>query len=113
MTCRHCRSRLNTDGRCPGDTPLTRDRFGTAAQIAHTLGPDITAARIRDWARRSRNPNDPLHGRVTTWHTPGRARGTTWYDLQELSTVERDTRLTVEDRGGPARGQQGELTQAA
>lgn len=108
--CRHCRSALDAAGRCPGDTPLIRDRWGTAAQIAHRLGSDITAARVRDWARRSRQPGDPLHGLLPGHHAPGRGRGTTWYRLDQATTVEAITRRTA---GGPTRGPRAELTPAA
>ncbi|WP_025620356.1 hypothetical protein, partial [Salinispora cortesiana] len=85
-------------GRCPGDTPLTRDRYGTAAQIAHALGPDITAARVRDWARRSRDPNDRLHGLLPAHHLPGQGRGTTWYRYDQAAHVEMLTRTTSRGR---------------
>lgn len=112
MTCRHCGTKLDAGNQCPGEKPLLRDRWGTAAQIAHRRGSDITADRVRDWARRSRKERDPLHGMVTTWHVPGRGRGTTLYDDQEMSRVERHTRVGVEEHGGPQRGPRAELTPA-
>ncbi|WDZ87199.1 hypothetical protein [Micromonospora cathayae] len=78
-------------------------QYGTAAQIAHQLGPDITADRVRDWARRSRNPDDPLHGLLPGLHTAGRGRGTTWYRYDQAAQVEAVTRRTLAARGGPAR----------
>jgi len=94
MTCWHCGSVLAA-GRCPGDTPpLVRGgrEYGTAAQIAHALGSDITAARVRDWARRSRTDGDRLHGLLPGHHLPGRGRGTTWYRLDHAAHVEWLTR---------------------
>ncbi|OKI47446.1 hypothetical protein [Micromonospora sp. CB01531] len=89
--------------------------WGTAAQIAHTRGSDITADRVRDWARRSRQPGDTLHGLLPGHHLPGRGRGTTWYRDDQAATVEAITRKTVEEQGGPARRgtQRAELTPAA
>ncbi|MEU9828553.1 hypothetical protein [Micromonospora chersina] len=74
--------------------------YGTAVEIAERLGSDITAARVRDWARRSADPTDPLHGHLPRYHVPGRGRGTTWYRMADAATVERTTRLS---KGGPAR----------
>jgi hypothetical protein len=84
--------------------------YGTAHEIAHRLGTDITPARVRDWARRSRNPRDPLHGLLPAHHTPGRGRGTSWYRFDQAAHVEAITRRTAETRGGPARSQRVELT---
>ncbi|XTZ17061.1 hypothetical protein ACQSSU_06690 [Micromonospora echinospora] len=78
-------------------------QYGTAAQIADQLGPDITADRVRDWARRSRNPDDPLHGLLPAHHHPGRGRGTTWYRYDQAANVEAITRRTATHRGAPAR----------
>ncbi|GIJ79084.1 hypothetical protein [Micromonospora phaseoli] len=75
-------------------------QYGTAAEIADLLGADISAARVRDWARRAADPDDPLYGLLTRYHVPGRGRGTTWYRCDEAASVERTTRLT---KGGPAR----------
>lgn len=74
--------------------------YGTAAEIAARLGPDVTAARVRDWARRSRTPGDPLHGLLPGHHLPGQGRGTTWYRLDQAAAVEAITRSTA---GGPPR----------
>ncbi|MEU4590056.1 hypothetical protein [Micromonospora aurantiaca (nom. illeg.)] len=93
--------------------PHTGREWGTPAQLAARLGPDVTADRIRDWARRSRNPEDPLHGLLPGKHVPGRGRGTTWYRYDHAAHVEALTRKTVEEQGGPARGPRGELTPAA
>ncbi|NIL59955.1 hypothetical protein [Salinispora arenicola] len=72
---------------------LAGHHYGTAAQIAHALGPDITAARVRDWARRSRHTDDRLHG-----HLPGRGRGVTWYCHDQAVHVEMLTRTTGRGR---------------
>lgn len=83
--------------------------YGTAAEIADRLGPDITRNRVYDWARRSADPDDPLHGKLPRHHFPGRGRGTTWYRLDQAAAVEAITRQTA---GGPARTgtQRAELT---
>lgn len=87
--------------------------YGTAAEIAQALGPDITSARVRDWARRSRTPGDTLHGQLPAYHAPGRGRGATWYRLDQAAAVEAGTRQTVKQHGGPARSPRAELTPAA
>ncbi|AYF30620.1 hypothetical protein CSH63_24885 [Micromonospora tulbaghiae] len=69
--------------------------YGTAADIAHRLGPDITPAKVRDWATRATNPDDRLHGRLDRHHIPGRGRGTTYYRLDQAATVERMTRTSA------------------
>ncbi|GAB3816580.1 hypothetical protein [Micromonospora zhanjiangensis] len=74
--------------------------YGTAAEIAAALGLDITAARVRDWARRAANPADPLYGLLPRHHVPGRGRGSTWYRYDQAAYVELVTRST---KGGPAR----------
>lgn len=84
--------------------------WGTAAEIAAALGTDVSASRVRDWARRSRKPTDPLHGLLPGHHAPGRGRGTTWYRLDQAAAVELATRRTA---GGPARRGRVELTPAA
>jgi hypothetical protein len=64
--------------------------YGQAADIAARLTTKerpITAARIRDWARRSRKEGDPLHGLLPGVHLPGQGTGTTWYDLQHAAHV--------------------------
>ncbi|MFF3867416.1 hypothetical protein [Micromonospora sp. NPDC001898] len=71
---------------------LRRSQYGTAAQIAHQLGSDVSAARVRDWARRSRKNGDRLHGLLPAHHLPGRGRGTTWYRLDHAAHVEWLTR---------------------
>ncbi|WP_089158476.1 hypothetical protein [Micromonospora sp. NBS 11-29] len=75
-------------------------QYGTAAEIATALGPDITAARVRDWARRAANPADPLYGLLHRHHVAGRGRGSTWYRYDEAAHMEFITRST---KGGPAR----------
>lgn len=80
--------------------PSTGRQWGTAADIARRLG--VSRNRIYDWARRSENPTDPLHGKLTRRHLAGRGRGTTLFCLDEAQAVERVTRSTI---GGPPRGQ--------
>lgn len=80
--------------------------YGTADQIAHHLGDDITPDRVRDWARRSRQPGK-LHGLLPGHHQPGQGRGTTWYRLDQAAHVEMLTRTA---RCGRQRAQ---LTPAA
>ncbi|MDI5938644.1 MULTISPECIES: hypothetical protein [unclassified Micromonospora] len=82
--------------------------YGTASEIAERLGPDVTADRVRDWARRAASPTDPLHGLLPRHHVSGRGRGTTWYRLDQAAHVEAVTRRT---KGGPARtGRWGRLS---
>ncbi|MFE9957439.1 hypothetical protein [Micromonospora sp. NPDC005299] len=69
--------------------------YGTAAEIAARLGPDITPAKVRDWATRATNPDDRLHGLLDRHHVPGRGRGTTYYRLDQAATVEHITRTST------------------
>lgn len=65
--------------------------YGQAADIAAALtspSRTITAARVRDWARRSRNPGDPLYGRLPGVRLPGQRTGTTWYRLIDAARIE-------------------------
>lgn len=64
-------------------------RYGTADEIAAALGPDVTPARVRDWARR---------GLVHRHHIDGQGRGTTWYRLDQAAEVERLTRTSTRGR---------------
>ena len=82
--------------------------YGTAAQIAARLG--VTRNLVYQWAARSQDPGDKLHGLLTRLHQPGRGRGITLFSLDEATHVERLTRITVEEQGGPGRA---ELTFAA
>ncbi len=66
---------------------LGQHEYGDAATIAAQLGPDVTAARVRDWGRR---------GLVTRYRDPGRRR--TWYRLDEAAEVERRTRCSTRGR---------------
>ncbi len=59
--------------------------YGQAAEIAAALGPDVDAARVRDWARRNL-----LRG----IHMPGQGRGTTWYSMDDAAEAEATTRAT-------------------
>ncbi len=77
--------------------PLDPDGYevGTAAMLVPYLTtPDrmITEGRIRDWARRSRNPHDPLHGMLPAIHVSGPRTGTTWYRLLDAARVAAVTR---------------------
>ena len=69
---------------------LPPDDYRTAEQLAARLTTDarpISAARIRDWARRSRTPGDRLHGMLPGVHTPGERTGQTWYRLADAQRV--------------------------
>lgn len=59
--------------------------YGTATEIADRLGPDITPARVRDWARRDL---------IQSY----RARGRTWHRLDQAAEVERRTRTSTRGR---------------
>lgn len=86
--------------------------YGTATEIAHRLGPDITPQRVRDWARRSRNPADRLHGllpayRIRRTHiieiveVEPDATSRTFHRLDQAAEVECLTRTST--RGRPRR----------
>ncbi|MFG1776627.1 hypothetical protein ACGFIG_09380 [Micromonospora sp. NPDC049048] len=67
---------------------------GTADMLAARLTtPErtITAARVRDWARRSRNPDDRLHGMLPGRHIPGPRTGNTVYRLIDAARCARAT----------------------
>lgn len=56
LRCDHCGSALRATG-CPGTLPLLRElgrEWGTAAQIAHQLGGDVTVDMVRNWAKPKR-----------------------------------------------------------
>ncbi len=81
----------------PPALPRDRDghQYGTATQLAALLtSPErpITADRVRDWARRSRNPRDRLHGLLPAVHVPGPRTGNTYYRVVDGATVELVTR---------------------
>ena len=81
----HIRGLLRVDGR----------QYGMAQDIAARLTTaerPITAARIRRWALRSREPNDRLYGLLPGIHLQGQRTGTTWYDLQHAAEVAALTR---------------------
>ncbi len=64
--------------------------YGQATDIAARLTTEqrpITAARVRDWARRSRKEGDPLYGKLPGIHLAGARTGTTWYDLQHAAHI--------------------------
>lgn len=66
--------------------PETGREWGTAAQLAARLGPDITPAMIRRWRERK--------GLTTrAGHSP----------LDEAQTIERDIRIRPVRRGRPRR----------
>lgn len=66
--------------------PETGRYWGTAAQLAARLGPDITPAMIRRW--RERKGLTTIAG-----YSP----------LDEAATIERDTRMRTVRRGRPRR----------
>lgn len=71
------------------------NQYGTAGQLAALLtSPErpITAARIRDWARRSRKPGDKLHGLLPAIHVDGPRTGNSYYRLRDAAHVELITR---------------------
>jgi hypothetical protein len=70
-------------------------QYGTAQEIAARLGSDITADRIRDWARRSRNPHDRLHGRLPRHRVQGLG---VRYRLDQAAAVEKHTRTSTRGR---------------
>lgn len=81
---------VDLDGRIRTKLGLPPDDYGTADQLAAritTAERPITAARIRDWARRSRTPGDPLYGWLPGVHTPGPRTGRTWYRLTQVQLV--------------------------
>jgi hypothetical protein len=97
MTCRHCGSALDTAGRCPGTYPLLDPRrdgrlYGTAAQLVHHLGGDVTPAMVNNWRQR-----DGLER-----YRDGR---TVYSPLDQATSVERDKRVQAEEtgRGRPRR----------
>jgi hypothetical protein len=97
VTCRQCGSALDATGRCPGDAPLLDPRrdgreWGTAAQLVHRLGGDVTLAMVRNWQRR-----DGLER-----YRIGR---TVYSPLAQARTIERDKRVQVDEtgRGRPRR----------
>lgn len=74
--------------------PLLRDpqgrEYGTASMLAARLtrhDRPVTAAMVRKWAYRSRDPRDPLHGKLPSRHTPGPRRGITGYYLADAARV--------------------------
>lgn len=79
-------------------TGLLRDadgvEWGQAEQIAALLTrPDrrITAATIRKWAWRSRQPRDRLHGLLPSVPGTGPRTGITYYRLTDAAEVARLT----------------------
>jgi len=66
-------------------TPPGLGPHGTAAEIALSLGPDVTPAMVRAWARR-----DGL-----TAHRVGR---TVYYPLGRAAELERDKRVSTRGR---------------
>lgn len=88
--CDRCRATL-VGGLCPGLKPLIRVRdvdHGTAHQLVHLLGDDITIDMVRNWHRRGDLPGVKV----------GR---TVYHSFPQAATVERDKRL--ETRGRPRR----------
>lgn len=69
---------------------LPADEYATAEELAARLTTEtrqITADRIRDWARRSRHRGDRLYGLLPAVHTPGRRTGNAWYRVADARRV--------------------------
>lgn len=77
---------------------IAGEDYGTAEEIAHQLGPDVTPAMVRNWARR-----DGLRK-----HRVGR---TVYYPIGQASTIERDKRQS--GRGRRRRVDSGEQVAAS
>lgn len=83
-------------------TGLPRDElgreYGTAEELARLLTTKerpITAAKVRNWAWRSRRPGDKLHGKLPRVWAQGARTGTTWYRLEDAAEVAAATRRDV------------------
>lgn len=64
--------------------------YGTAAMLAQRLSTTarpVTAAMVRKWAYRSRQPGDPLHGLLPGRHAPGPRTGVTGYYFHDAARV--------------------------
>lgn len=84
--CPRCDLKI-VDGRCPATEPLTPfqgQEWGTAQQLVHHLGADITTAMVRRWRDRR---GLTTHGGLSP--------------LDEAARIERDARLG--GRGRPRR----------
>lgn len=68
---------------------IGKHEYGRAADIAGRLGPDITAQRVRDWARR---------GLIDSL----RLRGETWHRLDQAAAAEHATRTSTRGRSRSA-----------
>ncbi|MEU5946299.1 hypothetical protein ABZ793_12145 [Micromonospora sp. NPDC047465] len=97
MTCWHCGSRLDATGQCPGTQPLLDPRrdghlWGTAAQLAHHFGTDVTTDMVHNWRKR-----DGLKR-----YRVGRD---VYSPVDQTASIERDKRLQLEEtgRGRPRR----------
>ncbi|MFI1197715.1 hypothetical protein ACH4T9_31265 [Micromonospora sp. NPDC020750] len=91
IRCAHCGSALDATGRCPGDAPLLdphRDgrKYGTAAQLVHRLGSDVTTDMIHNWRKRDGLERYRIGREV---YSP----------LDQAATIERDKRLQTEETG--------------
>ncbi len=64
---------------------LGQHQYGTADQVAHVLGPDVTPQRIRDWVYR---------GLLNAIRVPG----ATYVRLDQAADVERRTRTSTRGR---------------
>lgn len=67
---------------------ITGRQYGTAAEIAKALGPDVTEAMVRNWARRDRLAR----------HRTG---ATVYYPLDQAARIEATKRAAT--RGRPRR----------
>ncbi|MEU7590692.1 hypothetical protein AB0A95_30925 [Micromonospora sp. NPDC049230] len=97
IRCPRCRARLNGEGYCPGTLPLLDPRhdgreYGTAHQLIHQIGGDLTTGTINNWRRR-----DGLE-----CHRVGR---TVYSPLDQAAEIEADKRL-----GGRGRPRQLDAT---
>lgn len=63
--------------------------YGTAAELAAVLGPDVTPRMIRHWADRDG---------LTAHHLPGPGRGTVVYALDQAATIEASKRRSPRGR---------------
>lgn len=64
--------------------------YGTAAEIAEALGPDITPAAVRKWATRDGLPRTRMRD--------ANGRPEVRYPLAEAAIIERDKRLSTRGR---------------
>ncbi len=61
--------------------------YGTAAEVAAELGPDVTEAMVRSWAKPG-----PRGARLPRHNVPGAGRGTTYFPLEQAAQIEAQKR---------------------